>query len=400
MKTSKYLLVVAAAGFGAVISGCFEGPNGIPGNHRNNDAPIVVTDTPTTLASLEFDLTFTVYDPDSDSVILWDVCPYDVVGGVPATPILNVGFSTDNGGTFSPIDFTDLQLNGEALVVPTCSQVRNFDESIRIATSTSGEQHTITWNSIPYVPTTADVVFRIAATDNSFTSLPGDTDEFPVANLPGFSMSIMGARPNESIVGVDFFGLLTNWDGTTVIGSSDNLTLTNFAVVSTSAATADVTMGPDTDQVLRTVELITPGAGIPSGDEVAAASIWTCNELGQPVIEFDGASSQFICNQGTFDIQGDITEGDADVFQLVANSSGDYAISFDWTVGTDYDLVVLNEAGTAIVGAPGPFNCGDCCSEAKPEVCLAPLEAGTSYLILVQHYAGGAGTYDVTVTAP
>lgn len=400
MKTSTYLLVAAAAGFGGAISGCFDGPNGIPGNHRSNDAPIVVTDTPEGLASQDFDITFTVFDPDSDVVTLWDVCPYNEIAGEPATPILNVGFSTDNGGTFSPIDFADLQLDGAALVVPTCAQVRNFDESIQIASSTSGEQHVITWNSLPYVPTTADVTFRIAASDNSFTSLPGDTDEFPVANLPGFSMSLQGARPDETLVGVDFFGLLTTWGPTTVLGSADNVSLANFNATSTTAATADLTMGSDTDQIFREFSLVTPGAGVPSGDENAEGGLWTCNELGQPVIEFAPAAVQFICDQGDFDLQGELTDGDRDIYALVASSSGDYTFTFDWANGVDFDLIMFNEAGDTIIGPPGPFNCGDCCSEAKPEVCVLPLEAGSTYLLLIDLFAGPAGTYDVTAAVP
>jgi hypothetical protein len=397
MKTlSKLLLVVSIA---AGSTGCFEGPHGIPGNHRNNDAPIVVTDTPTGLANLDVTLTFTAYDPDSDSAILWDQCPYEDLDG--ATPILRIGYSTD-GTNFNPIDPADLTLDGAPLVVPTCKQVKRFDESIQIAVSTSGELHTIVWSSISYIPTAADVTFRVAVNDGSFTSLPGDTEEFAVANLPAFSIEPFGARPGQTIV-ASFAGLLTSWDGTTVVTSGGNLSVANFTATSTTAATADLTMGPNTDQVLRTLEIITPGAGIPSGDESALGDMWTCNVLGQPVVEFEteniGDVAQYVCDQGDFGIDGDLTVGDTDVFALVAASNGDYAVSFDWTGGTDYDLYVVNEAGE-LVGAPGPFGCGDCCSEAKPEVCTAPLEVGVNYFLVVSHYAGPEGTYTVTADAP
>lgn len=403
MKTFSRLLLAVVAG--SFASGCFEGPNGIPGNHRNNDAPIVVTDAPAgDLSSLEFDITFTAFDPDSDAVILWDKCPYEDLEG--ATPILNIGYSTDNGGNFSPIDVADLQLDGAPLVVPTCKQVARFDESIQIAVSTSGEQHVITWNSLPYVPTAADVVFRVAVTDGSFTSLPGDTNAFVVANLPAFSIEPFGARPNQTVA-AQLSGLLTTWGPTTVVGSADNISFANFVASSTTSATADLTMGADTDQVLRTVELVTPGAGLPSGDERAEAEMWTCNVLGQPVVEFETANigdvAQYVCDQGiNWGVTGSVTVGDGDLFAFVANSAGDAAVSLDWASAdpgdvTDYDLFVIDPT-IGLSACEDSFTSCDCASVAKPEECtLTGLTAGGEYWLYISHYAGDETPYTVTL---
>jgi hypothetical protein len=403
MKTFSRLLLVVSLAAGA--TGCFDGPNGIPGNHRSNDAPIVIPDTPATLSSGDFDITWTAYDPDSNFVMIWDECPFEALEG--ATPILRVGFSTD-GTNFSPIDPAHLELDGAPLVVPSCKQVKKFDDSVRIAVSTSGEQHTFTWSSLTYIPTAAQVTFRVAVNDGSFTSEPGDTDPFPLANQPGFSIEPFGARPGQT-VSAEFSGLLTTWGGTTLVTTGGNLSVANFTATSTTAATADLTMGPDTDQVIRTLELVTPGAGLPSGDESALGTMWTCNVLGQPVVEFEteniGDVSQYICDQGTnWGITGDLTEGDGDFFSFVANSAGDAAVSLDWNSSdggdvTDYDLFVIDpDVGLSV--CEDSFTGCDCASVAKPELCtLSGLTPGGEYLVYISHYAGGETDYTLTIGA-
>ena len=409
MKTSHYLLVAAVAGFGATLSGCFDGPHGIPGNHRNNDAPVVlITSQPEGLVSgpaAQVNLTFTAYDPDSSSIILWDKCPYP--GG---QPILRMGWSGNGGTTFQPIEPANLVLNSAALVVPTCSEVENFDESIRLLVETSGSEHTISWDTTADIPAASDVIFRVSVNDGSFTSDVGDTTQFRVVNAPSFELSVPGMRPGQSFIDVDLTGSLTSWDGTTVIGATtDGVTMSALVVSSADFATATVTHGPSTEQRLRSVTLETPGAGPGGTLEVATGYVWTCPGIGQPVVQFEsllfGDGPQFVCDQADFTVTGGLAEGDRDVIQFVANSAGLASMTLSWTsdqtgVETDYDMYLEDVDGNLMLD-PAPFGFGGCGSTAKPETCIlnTPLVAGDTYFLTIEIYTGETQDDGVTYTA-
>lgn len=454
MKTHSLLTFGAAGAFLAVFaSGCFQGPSDkIAGDHSNNDVPVVIQfcdpdddeddvrpcetfPSPGPLASGEFTVTFGVYDVDSTEVTLWEECPFPDQEG--AAPILKIGWSPNGGSTFRPIVPAHLKINGEVLEVPTCAEVNGFDEPhLGAATTSTGMTHTLTWNTLaidplnplivdgvqvedsagnpvflPYVLAATDVTLRISVNDNSFTSDPGDSAEFQVANVPSFSLDIEGSRPGD-VLPVELTGVLTHWDGTTVVGSSQNLTFSALTVTSETAATATLTHGADPTQQPLFVTLITPGAGIPTGDEVAPYMHWGCAPVGAPslVVEYEtalmGDINQFICDQNTFNISGDLVALDGDNYVFTANTSGTMSTSFDWSstdgAATDYDLILahLTPNGLVLAGGAGPFGCGDCCSEAKPEVCTAPVVAGETYFVLISHYAGEAASYDADFTGP
>lgn len=411
--TSRFLIAISlVVSAGAANTGCIPSvESGLSDSFVNHDVPIVIIDPdeivvpPATFASLEFEIPFGVFDADSDWVILWDECPYPDLEG--AEPILRIGYSV--GGTFNPIDPADLTLDGEPITVPTCSEVRNFDESIRIAaaTTTSGAPHLLTWNSLPYIPTSAEVTFRIAVDDGSFASEPGDA-EFRVANLPAFSIDPLGIRPGEELE-VTLSGVLTSWDGTTVVDSSGEIAVTNFVALSSSSATATFEHSSDDAQEPRTVTLVTPGAGIGGADEVASGTIWTCPGVGQPVVEYETAQiegiDQYICDQGDFVVNGGLTIGDTDTFLFVANSSGNGSFVMNWTspgdgAVDDYDaylfspLTGLNTCDDDLLGC-------DCATIAKPETCaISGMVAGQEYILVITYYAGGAWDYTATITAP
>ena len=406
-KIAYFPLVVMAGAIGAA---CIPSVSDeLRDSFVNNDPPIVqvlpedIVPENAQFVSLEFDIPFTVYDPDSDWVILWDECPYPDLEG--AVPIFRVGYSA--GGSFNAIDPADLLLNGEPITVPTCSQVKNFDEDLRIAASTSGEQHVFTWNSIPYVPTSSDITFRIAVDDGAFASEPGDA-EFTVANLPAFSIEPFGIRPNEDIE-VTLSGILTNWDGTTVASSSGEITVTDLVVLSSSSATATFEHSSETDQEPRTVVLTTPGAGIGGGDEEAEGTIWTCPAVGAPVVEYEtsqlGDIDQYVCDQGSFLVNGDLTIGDGDSFLFVAGTSGNGSFTLAWTAPgdgatDDYDAYLFDPEVGLSTCDDDLLGCG-CATIAKPESCdITGLVAGREYILFISYYGGAATDYVATVVGP
>lgn len=414
MKTrSVILLSFATSVAGIIASGCFQPPSeDMRKLHRGNDVPIVFVTTPDSLRSRTFTVDFSLYDEDSDSVILWDVCPFP--GAPPeygGAPILRIGFSDDGGSTFSPIDPADLMIDGEPIVVPSCGDVSSFDSSIRYtANSTSnGEPHVLTWDSLTYIPEASpETVIRIAVTDGSFTSDPGDTDPFPVANAPGFSLDLAGSRPGD-VLSVELAGLLTNWGVTTTTGAvMENVSLTNLAFTSTTSGTATLTHGADTDQVPRDLTLLTPGAGVPSGDEIAKGTHWTCAALGTEVEEYEDPEAerlQHVCDWGNdWGIAGFLTAGDSDFYEFIANSSGTVSFSLDWDSAdtgdvTDYDAFVY-DPDVGLAACADSFVGCTCADVSKPEDCtLTGLTPGNNYIVYISHYAGEETTYTVTIGA-
>lgn len=453
------LLTLGTTGLALAVfaAGCFQGPSDkIPGDHSNDDVPVVTLfcdedddaddvrpcealPNPGPLASGEFTLTFGVFDADSEFVSIWEECPYPDQEG--AAPILKIGWSPNGGNSFQPIVPAHLKINGEVLEVPTCAEVAGFDEPLLgAATTSTGMLHTLTWNTLaldplnpllvdndgnpttppvqaldtagnpvylPYILASTDVTLRISVDDNSFTSDPGDSAEFTVANVPSFTPDRNGARPGDTLLGVVLDGVLTLWDGTTVLGSADNLVVSNLVVSSNNRATVDITMGPDTDQIPREFELVTPGVGLPSGDEIAKGVLWTCAEVGSAVEEYEtallGGGAQPICNWPlNWGATGSLTNADNDFFEFVADSSGNASFSLDWdspdsgTV-TDYDAYIFN-LDTGLAACADDLLACACATVNKPEVgTVTGLVAGQTYILYISHYAGQETTYTVTI---
>ena len=409
----------------AIAAACIPGPSGeLTDSYVGNDAPVVEVVAVANTAGLfqhDVEFTFTAYDPDDSDATLWDKCPYPDAAG--AQPILRISYSVNGGTVFQSIDPAHITLDGAPLEVPTCGQVDSYDSDFRIATSTSGETYTLIWDTDAtkpggdplnpddaYVPSSSPVVLRVAVNDGVFTSDPGDTDEIRITNAPIFEFEIPGMRPNEVLTGVEVFGTLTSWStsGTTVVGPSmDDLTLSDLVITNDTAGTVTVTHGANTAQRPRVGQIITPGAGKGGTDEISEGLMWTCPAVGAPaqVIEYEtqplGGVAQWVCDQLDFDIQGDHDDDERDEFIFVAASSGNLSITLDWDAdaATDYDLVAYDPVLGMLIGGPGPFGCGDCCSEAKPEVCTdMPVVAGEVYVIRVDKYAGESVDYDATVT--
>lgn len=397
-----------------VASACVPGAPGLDDSFVGEVAPVVISAAPATLASHTFEMTFTVYDPDDDAVTLWDRCPYPDLEG--AAPILRMGYSINGGTTFKPIAPADITVNGETLVVPTCGEVEGFGADIRIAATTSGQAHTFTWNSDDYIPTSSNVVFRVAVNDGTFTSDPGDTESFRVANLPTFEFEEPGMRPGETLVGIEIVGTLTTWssNGTIVGAPMNGITLSNLAVTSSSAGTVTVTHSADTVQRPRIVTVVTPGAGIGGADEVSEGTMWTCAGMGEDIEEYETVSignlDQFACDQNDFTVTGTLFDGgsggflsgDYDPIRFVASSSGTLAFSLDWVSSNpgdvdDYDIFLFDSDGANELTDQG------CYTVSKPEVCTTadPVVAGTEYVLIIHAYGGADNIpYTAVVTTP
>ena len=399
MKKLTLMMLVALA---TTAAGCFRGPGNLPDPHSNDDVPIVEVGVPQEITdgapfvSRTIEIPFTVYDPDSDFVRVWDRCPY-----AGAEPILTIAYSI--GGGYQQIDPASLQIDGADLVVPTCDEVLDGTVST-IAVNGSGMDHVLTWESVNEIPDAGDVRVRINVNDGSWTSDPGTSEEFTLVNAPYFATDPEGLRPGDSLT-MDLIGALTSWDGTTTasVDSASGLTLGTLTVTSTSSATLGVTAGGGLDEEPIEIELTTPGAGVPSGDEVATGLIWGCSDT-TTVTEYEtnqiGDVPQFICDRGTFTVNGTLgAAGDVDLYSFVANSSGMAAMSLSWSVAADFDAWILNSAGELMLD-PAPFGVGGCGTEANPETCTLnqSLTPGELYFLVVSIYAGATGSYTATVT--